>query len=102
MSPPHGEIVASEEADGSHRAVVALPPQDMKIEALEFSKVQFFTLADGKHGAISGFDGLLPMGSSAASSSARANTLQFLSRGNARRSWFRVDGRLSGQSPIRK
>lgn len=32
------------------------------MEALEFSKVQFFTLADGKHGAISGFDGLLPMG----------------------------------------
>ena len=62
MSPPHGEIVASEEADGSHRAVVALPPQDMKMEALEFSKVQSFTLADGKHGAISGFDGLLPMG----------------------------------------
>ena len=48
--------------DGTQRAVVASPPQDMKIGTLEFTKVQFFTLADGKHGAISGFDGVLPMG----------------------------------------
>ena len=68
----------------------------MKIEALEFSKVQFFTLADGKHGAIPDLTASYPWGSSAASSSARANTLQFLSRGNARRSWFRVDGRQPG------
>ena len=49
--------------DGTKRAFVALPPQDMKIGSLEFSKVPFFTLAGAaKEDSTSGFDGLLTMG----------------------------------------
>jgi hypothetical protein len=49
--------------DGTQRAFVALPPQDMKIGSLEFSKVPFFTLAGAaKEDSTSGFDGLLTMG----------------------------------------
>ena len=45
------------------RSFVALPPQDMKIGSLEFSKVPFFTLASGDRNSSSlGFDGLLTMG----------------------------------------
>jgi hypothetical protein len=48
--------------DGTQRAFVALPPQDMKIGSLEFFKVPFFTLAPTKENSTSGFDGLLTMG----------------------------------------
>ena len=49
--------------DGTKRAFAALPPQDMKIGSLEFSKVPFFTLAGtAKEDSTSGFDGLLTMG----------------------------------------
>lgn len=49
--------------DGTQRSFVALPAQDMKIGSLEFSKVPFFTLADGDRNSSSlGFDGLLTMG----------------------------------------
>jgi hypothetical protein len=49
--------------DGTQRAFVALPPQDMKIGSLEFSRVPFFTLASGdRNSSNSGFDGLLTMG----------------------------------------
>jgi hypothetical protein len=49
--------------DGAQRPFVALPPQDMKIGSLEFSKVPFFTLASGDRNSSSlGFDGLLTMG----------------------------------------
>jgi predicted aspartyl protease len=49
--------------DGTQRAFVALPPQDMKIGSLEFSRVPFFALAGAaKEDRTSGFDGLLTMG----------------------------------------
>jgi hypothetical protein len=59
---PRGSPPRMTGIDGMEREVVASPPQDMKIGALAFSKIQFFTLADRKHGAVSGFDGLLPVG----------------------------------------
>ena len=49
--------------DGTQRAFVALPPQDVKIGSLEFSKVPFFALEGAAKGdSASGFDGLLTMG----------------------------------------
>src|ERR1700739_683611 len=49
--------------DGTQRAFAALPPHDMKIGSLEFSKVPFLTLAGAsKEDSSSGFDGLLTMG----------------------------------------
>ncbi len=49
--------------DGMQRAFVALPPQDMKIGSLKFSRVPFFALAGGaKEDSTAGFDGLLTMG----------------------------------------
>jgi hypothetical protein len=59
---PRGTLPRVTGTDGMEREVVASPPQDMRIGALTLSKVQFFTLADRKHGAVSGFDGLLPVG----------------------------------------
>ena len=49
--------------DGMQRAFVALPPQDVKIGSLKFSRVPFFALAGGaKEDSTAGFDGLLTMG----------------------------------------
>lgn len=49
--------------DGAQRSFVALPPQDMKIGSIEFSKVPFFTLAsEDRNSGNLGFDGLLTMG----------------------------------------
>jgi len=51
------------EADGTQRAFVALPLQDVKIGPLELSKVSFLTLAGvQKDSRISDFDGLLSTG----------------------------------------
>lgn len=49
--------------DGAQRSFVALPPQEMKIGSIEFSKVPFFTLAsEDRNSGNLGFDGLLTMG----------------------------------------
>ena len=50
-------------ADGAQRIFLALPPQDVKIGALELSRVPFFTLAGAQKDArMKGFDGVLPAG----------------------------------------
>jgi aspartyl protease len=50
-------------ANGSQRAFMALPPQNMKIGSVEISKVPFITLAGAqKDSRTSEFDGLLTMG----------------------------------------
>jgi hypothetical protein len=49
--------------DGAQRIFLALPPQDVKIGALELSRVPFSTLAGTQKDArTKGFDGVLPAG----------------------------------------
>jgi len=59
----HGASWHGRGADGSQRAFLALPPQDVKIGPLQLSKVGFLTLA-GAHedSRTSDFDGLLTLG----------------------------------------
>ncbi len=49
--------------DGTQRIFSALPPQDVKIGALEFTGVPFFSLAGSQKDSLAkGFDGVLTMG----------------------------------------
>jgi predicted aspartyl protease len=58
----HGASWHGSSADGTQRAFVALPLQDVRIGSLQLPKVPFFTLGAHKDSRKSDFDGLLTLG----------------------------------------